>query len=63
VVFLLLSAYFVAGILYNKYKTEKTGTDVIPNKEFWSSLPGLIRDGCLFTKEKAFSKKGEYEEM
>uniref|UniRef100_H2Z8L3 Cation-dependent mannose-6-phosphate receptor n=1 Tax=Ciona savignyi TaxID=51511 RepID=H2Z8L3_CIOSA len=46
--FVLLFVYLVGGILYNRYKNEKTGLDMIPNREFWSSLPGLIADGVKF---------------
>ena len=34
-----------------KFKFEKTGTDIIPQKEFWISIPFLIKvrlkDPCL----------------
>jgi hypothetical protein len=31
-----------------KYKRGATGKEVIPNVEFWSSLPGLIKVGTCF---------------
>eukprot|EP00756_Hemistasia_phaeocysticola_P043761 Hpha_TRINITY_DN17332_c0_g1::TRINITY_DN17332_c0_g1_i1::g.137850::m.137850 len=41
--------YLSAGVAYNyKYK-EARGADVIPNREFWGSLPGLVWDGMCFT--------------
>nr|XP_002126668.1 putative mannose 6-phosphate receptor-like protein C530.09c [Ciona intestinalis] len=46
--FVLLFVYLVGGILYNRYKNEETGLDMLPNKEFWASLPGLIADGIKF---------------
>ena len=30
---------------------EKTGAEAIPNKEFWGSLPGYVKDGFVFTGE------------
>jgi len=51
--FLGFGFYFAGGIAYNiKYK----GMDkyeAVPHKEFWMSLPGLVKAGCEFTKVKA----------
>jgi hypothetical protein len=44
----VLVIYLVAGILFMKYKRGATGKEVIPNVEFWSSLPGLIKVGGYF---------------
>ena len=44
--------YFVGGILFNKYRRGMTGTEVIPNIGFWRDLPGLVRDGCMFSFNK-----------
>jgi len=47
-----LSGFFVylaAGIAINYKKNGKTGVDSIPNRAFWGSLPGLIKDGFIFT--------------
>merc|ERR1719494_342868 len=52
VTFVLLIIYLVCGILFNKYKREKTGSEMIPNKEFWSKLPGLVKEGLVFKKDK-----------
>lgn len=46
--FVVLVVYLVAGVLFMKYRRGATGREVIPNIEFWSSLPGLIKDGCVF---------------
>ncbi|XP_031571459.1 uncharacterized protein LOC116305648 [Actinia tenebrosa] len=46
--FSLLVMYFVLGIVVNKYAIHKEGSDVIPNRSFWSDLPFLIKDGCVF---------------
>ena len=35
--------YIVAGILIMKFRYQATGTDIIPNKEFWLSFPLLIK--------------------
>ena len=31
---------------------EARGVEAIPNIEFWRSLPGLIKDGCVFSWSK-----------
>jgi hypothetical protein len=40
--------YFVAGILIKKFKMGASGIDMIPNVGFWTSLPGLVKDGFMF---------------
>ena len=35
--------YFVIGIVVRKYKFEKNGREMIPNHEFWFTLPFLIK--------------------
>ncbi|KAL6058396.1 Maintenance of telomere capping protein 6 [Balamuthia mandrillaris] len=44
--------YFVGGVLYQKFKNNATGKDLIPNVGFWTSLPGLVKDGFVFTFSK-----------
>ncbi|KAL0482161.1 hypothetical protein AKO1_013330 [Acrasis kona] len=43
--------YFIIGALLLKFKFQKTGSDIIPQKEFWMDLPVLVKDGCLFIFE------------
>ena len=35
--------YFVAGMIIMRVKYEKTGSDIIPNKTFWTTLPFLVK--------------------
>ncbi|XP_033762752.1 uncharacterized protein LOC117344197 [Pecten maximus] len=44
----LIATYLVVGILYRKAVHGATGFQLLPNSIFWSSLPGLIKDGYLF---------------
>ena len=46
-----LGVYCIGGVVFNVYKMEKTGAEAIPNKEFWGSLPGYVKDGFVFTGE------------
>ena len=33
----------------------ENGPEMIPNKEFWSKLPGFVKDGLVFTKYSRLS--------
>ena len=35
--------YFVAGAIVLKFKYERTGTDIIPQKNYWFELPILVK--------------------
>lgn len=35
--------YIVVGIVVMKYHFKATGSDVIPNKKFWTALPILVK--------------------
>jgi hypothetical protein len=50
--------YFVGGALFRKYRLHATGKDVIPNVDFWAALPGLIREGCEYTRLTASTHIG-----
>jgi len=45
--------YLAAGVLYNTKQKGLTGTEAIPNIEFWRELPSLVKDGCSFAMSKA----------
>lgn len=49
--FVFLIGYFVIGAVYLHKKGER-GFDRVPQKEFWTSLPGLVKDGLAFTGTK-----------
>eukprot|EP01122_Echinamoeba_exundans_P004045 TRINITY_DN14085_c0_g1_i1.p2 TRINITY_DN14085_c0_g1~~TRINITY_DN14085_c0_g1_i1.p2 ORF type:complete len:284 (-),score=41.04 TRINITY_DN14085_c0_g1_i1:191-1042(-) len=55
------SIYFFGGILFNKYKLNMTGVDVIPNKDFWVDLPALVKDGGNFII--TCGRGGSYEKV
>jgi len=44
--------YFVAGTLFNKYQRHREGSEIIPNRDFWIGIPGLVKDGVVFTYHK-----------
>jgi len=48
----LLFVYCAGGITYNIKVKGASGAESVPNIAFWQKLPGLVKDGCLFTKSK-----------
>merc|ERR1711916_2944 len=40
--------YFAIGGTLMYVKFEARGTDIVPNKEFWIMIPGLVKDGTVF---------------
>ena len=52
--------YLLSGVLYKKAVYGSTGSDLIPNIDFWASLPGLIRDGYMFFISPCLGHRVEY---
>lgn len=51
--------YFAAGAVYQwRVKEAHSASEFIIHREFWMSLPGLIKDGCLFIAHGF--KRGDY---
>ena len=38
-----IGLYFIIGAIVMKFKFQKTGADIVPQKEFWISFPGLLK--------------------
>ncbi|OWF35124.1 Cation-dependent mannose-6-phosphate receptor [Mizuhopecten yessoensis] len=53
--------YLIGGILFMKMVRRAHGSEVVPNVSFWRGLPGLIKDGCLFTTRKY--RKDQYNKI
>jgi len=47
--FVGFAMYCAIGSAYNFKVKELRGTEIIPQKEKWLMLPGLIKDGVMFT--------------
>jgi len=41
--------YIVGGLLLNKFYRQKEGMEMFPNVEFWLQIPGLVKDGVVFS--------------
>ncbi|XP_013394166.1 uncharacterized protein LOC106161693 [Lingula anatina] len=61
VFFTTVTSYFVVGVLYNKTVYAASGTALIPHYQFWSDLPGLIKDGYLFFISPCLGDSVEYK--
>ena len=44
-----LFLYFTIGILILKFGMHKEGREIVPQVDFWSSLPGLVIDGMKYS--------------
>jgi len=62
IVLCVMVVYLAAGITFQKVKNNASGLELIPNVEFWSSLPGLVRDGILFIVNKT-CRRGGYQQV
>ena len=45
-----LPLYIGGGLYYNvKVKQQEMGWTALPHREYWVQLPGLVKDGCLYS--------------
>jgi len=59
IVVVVSAVYVIFGCAYNRVKKGTTGwRESCPQNEFWCDLPGLMKDGFLFTKSKLTGKGG-----
>lgn len=58
----VMPVYLVGGALFLRRQRGATGWELIPNRGLWASLPGLVKDGVLFTAEKIRAARG-YETL
>jgi len=59
IVVVVSAVYVIIGCAYNRVKKGTTGMrESCPQNEFWCDLPGLMKDGFLFTKGKLTGKGG-----
>merc|ERR1711915_791476 len=58
--FSVMFVYILTGTLFMKFKRNAIGSEMFPNKSFWTNCPGLVKDGvrCLISP---CSKRGEYQ--
>lgn len=47
------TVYVVVGCTYKWKRQGTTGVESCPNVDFWRTLPGLVKDGCVFSFQRA----------
>lgn len=60
--FLGTGAFFAVGGYLNHQKGER-GWDRVPQREFFGTIPGLVKDGCAFSHVFIKSKLGKSDEL
>jgi len=53
-----LTVYCLGGAIF-MYTRGARGGEMLPNVEFWKELPGLMKDGAMFAKDKVFGLCGK----
>ena len=48
---MFLFVYFAGGILFLRFKNNATGREMIPNVEFWVSIPTHARVSKIFDSQ------------
>ncbi|EDV26659.1 uncharacterized protein TRIADDRAFT_63796 [Trichoplax adhaerens] len=61
--FVVVIVYFLGGMMFLKFVGHKEGLDIIPNRSFWSSLPGLIKDGIVYFYNSILCWRSDYEKF
>ncbi|RNA00049.1 cation-dependent mannose-6-phosphate receptor-like, partial [Brachionus plicatilis] len=54
--------YLIGGIVFLKFIKKKNGTEMIPNYQFWSSLPNYVRTGSAYAMSKISGNNSTYNE-
>jgi len=53
ILLVLIVVYIIGGFVFNvKYKGMPFNKEAFPHLEFWGSIPGLVKDGVVFTVSK-----------
>ena len=54
---------YVSGtVTFNLVKRQARGREVMPHPDFWAGVPGLVKEGCLFTWHTVCGRgRGQYE--
>lgn len=53
--------YIVGMVVFNKFVKKKEGRDIAPHPDFWSAVPGYIKDGHKFVFAKVTGKGQQTE--
>ncbi|CAF0879738.1 unnamed protein product [Brachionus calyciflorus] len=61
--FSILIVYIAGGFIFLKFVQKKSGTEAIPNYEFWASVPGDFKAGVSFTVSKFRGQQNSYSQI
>jgi len=61
-VFVLAAVYLIVGGIFMKYKKGAIGSEIIPNKSFWTEFPSLMKDGLMFMTSPC-TKRSSYNQV
>eukprot|EP01091_Cochliopodium_minus_P004011 TRINITY_DN13934_c0_g1_i1.p1 TRINITY_DN13934_c0_g1~~TRINITY_DN13934_c0_g1_i1.p1 ORF type:complete len:267 (-),score=58.26 TRINITY_DN13934_c0_g1_i1:63-833(-) len=58
-----LALYFIIGIIIKIVVYKASGKDILPNADFWTELPSLIKDGFVFLFDKITCRGNSYKQV
>jgi len=61
IVIVCVILYLGVGVVYKWRRHDAKGLDLIPNIEIWREIPGLIKDGFMFTYHKITCRGDQYQ--
>ena len=65
----VVSLYMALGYTYNSKRHGLSGRAALPNRYFWTEVPSLVKDGCMFSITKCLRfrvkwvSSGSYENL
>jgi len=63
ILLVLVVVYFVVGVVVQKFVRHQEGLEIIPNYQFWVSLPGLVKDGVMLIVNKTCRRGQGYSNV
>ncbi|XP_064648078.1 uncharacterized protein LOC135500491 [Lineus longissimus] len=61
--FVGIIVYVAAGIVFMVFVKKESGPKIVPNVNFWTALPGYVKDGVLFVYNSVRGNRGEYTQF
>jgi hypothetical protein len=61
--FVFIAVYFIGGIIFMAVVKGARGVEMVPNLTFWTDLPALVKDGCLFLVSKVRRDRSSFSSV
>lgn len=58
--FVFIAVYFLGGMIFMAVVKGARGVEMVPNLTFWTDLPALVKDGCIFVVSKVKRDRTTY---